>query len=517
LQRHPIFRAVPTPKHTRLALRVAIGAIVLAVLTHTRADPDLFGHVRFGGDLLAARTVHLPDSYSFASDRAWINHEWLAETVMYSAYAAAGAAGLVALKIGLLAAMLAAVALALARYGLPPPARDLVIAFVVVGTFPQANHVRPQLFSLALFAWLLAVFVVSRTRRFVLAWSIPMMAIWVDVHGGWLVGAGALAAWTAAGLVPARTRRDSLVGVVLAAAAMAITLLNPYGWEMWSFLRDTVGFGRADITDWQPVFALGAPYVALWALTASAAIVAIRKAIARGDAELRSIAVVVLFGAASLRVSRLLSFFTLSTAILLGPPLAAAFSRVLEARRETPSASRLATAVAFAVALAIAAGGITASAQNIGCIRMEESLFPEPAVADTVAQRHVRGRMLTWFDWGEYAIWHFAPGVAVSMDGRRETVYSDAEIQRQLKFFFSPDERGAVLAALRPDYVWAPSTLAVTARLIDDGWQPLFAGPRSTLLAAPAASVLIGTGTAGSTIASSPMSGAGAPRCFPGP
>ncbi|HEX7136905.1 MAG TPA: hypothetical protein VF219_03625, partial [Vicinamibacterales bacterium] len=70
-------------RHTRTLLRLALGAIVLAVLTHTRADPDLFGHVRFGQDVFATGAVHTADPYSFASDRAWVNHEWLAEAAMY--------------------------------------------------------------------------------------------------------------------------------------------------------------------------------------------------------------------------------------------------------------------------------------------------------------------------------------------------------------------------------------------------------------------------------------------------
>jgi hypothetical protein len=35
------------PYHVRVFLRVACAAVLVAVLTQTRADPDLFGHVRF--------------------------------------------------------------------------------------------------------------------------------------------------------------------------------------------------------------------------------------------------------------------------------------------------------------------------------------------------------------------------------------------------------------------------------------------------------------------------------------
>jgi hypothetical protein len=497
---------VLSTKHTGLLLRLALGAIVLAVLTHTRADPDLFGHVRFGQDVVNARAVHAFDPYSFASDRAWINHEWLSEAAMYVAYAWGGNGGLVGLKLALLAAMIAAAFVVLRARAVPPAGIDLLLGLLIVTTFPQTNHVRPQLFSLALFAWMLAMLVTARARPYLLLWSIPLLAFWVDVHGGWLVGAGTLALWTGIGFTQRGSIRDKAFSAAVAAAALMITLFNPYGWRLWAFLQETVGFGRADITDWQPVFALGPVFALLWTLTAAAAAFGLWSALRRGSPDWQAIALVMVFCVASLRVSRLQSFFTIATVILLGPQIAAGWLR-LSTRRQARAPSRLAAGFVAAVALAAIAGGVTVSARNLGCIRMEGELFPESDVARFVAEHDLRGRMLTWFDWGEYAIWYFAPGVTVSMDGRRETVYSSEAIDRHLRFYNNPDDRRAVLEALTPDYIWMPSRLEVTSRLVADGWQPVFAGPVSTVLArggfaAPAAT---------------PVSGAGAPRCFPGP
>jgi hypothetical protein len=64
--------------------RLALLISVLAVLSTTSADPDLWGHVRFGDDIIAAGEIPEYDSYSFTSDRPWVNHEWLAE-VLFSA------------------------------------------------------------------------------------------------------------------------------------------------------------------------------------------------------------------------------------------------------------------------------------------------------------------------------------------------------------------------------------------------------------------------------------------------
>src|SRR5262245_12346854 len=157
---------------------------------------------------------------------------------MYGAYHAFGAAGLIALKLSLLALMLLAVALAIRRADLSEPARDSLLALAVICTFPQTNSVRPQLFSLMLFAALVLVLVSARRDRRVLLGAVPIMAIWVNVHGGWVVGAGTLAVWTVLGLHPDRPLRDRLISVGVVVGSLAVTLVNPYGFELWRFLRE---------------------------------------------------------------------------------------------------------------------------------------------------------------------------------------------------------------------------------------------------------------------------------------
>ena len=61
--------------------------IVLCFLAGTGADPDLFGHLTFGREIVHALRVHATDPYSFTSDVRWVNHEWLTEAAMWVAWA----------------------------------------------------------------------------------------------------------------------------------------------------------------------------------------------------------------------------------------------------------------------------------------------------------------------------------------------------------------------------------------------------------------------------------------------
>lgn len=505
-------------RNGRRLIRAALLAVVVAVFSHSRADPDLWGHVRFGQDTVAARAVQTVDRYSFASDRPWINHEWLAEALMYLAYAAAAGPGLILLKVSVLLLMLWAAASPWPKE-LPPKYRDLMVGLVVIGTLPQANHIRPQLFSLILFAVLLKILVRGAdTAREQIGRGVAvtlLMVAWANLHGGWIVGLGTLGLWSAVGVSFNGPRHGRAALVCTTAAAALATVANPYGWHLWQFLWQTVGFGRDQITDWQPIYALGGAYLGVWLIVAGVAIVAVHRSLGLGAADPRSMAVVLMLGVASFRVNRLLAFFALAVTMLLAQELVQALSDTedsapaLAARGESPPAFGAPSAAAAIGAAVIGSlvliGALAFSYDNASCVRMESRLFPEPEASLVIANRAVRGRMLTWFDWGEYAIWHFSPAVSVSLDGRRETVYSDDTVNKQFRFYFHPNERQAILDEIKPDYIWLPAHLEVRSALESDGWTPLFSGDRSVLLGRHPSD--------GEPIAQVPTGR----RCFPGP
>src|SRR5947209_1691666 len=90
------FPAQPLSRHW--PLKLLVGSACLFADTDTIADPDLWGHLRFGLDMLGSGMIVAQDCYSYTSDRTWINHEWLAELVFAAVYQAGGPPGLVAVK-----------------------------------------------------------------------------------------------------------------------------------------------------------------------------------------------------------------------------------------------------------------------------------------------------------------------------------------------------------------------------------------------------------------------------------
>src|SRR6185503_10255353 len=141
-------------------------------------------------------------------------------------------------------------------------------------------------------------------------------------------------------------------------------------------------------------------------------------------------------------------------------------------------------------------------------VAMDGRWLPEPEAAAYVSTHRLHGNMFTWFDYGQYAIWHFWPAIRVSMDGRRETVFSKELRAAHRRVYDNAPETPAEIRRLNPDYVWLPARLPVVARLEAAGWVRLFRGSRSTIL-----------GRAGTTTAAASMAPMAIPpaRAFPGP
>ena len=167
-------------------------ALTTVLLTATRADPDLWGHVRFGLDWMQTHTLPSSDPYSFTQDKPWINHEWASEALSAAAFTVGGAAGLVLMKA---AAMAATVAVLWRRLtGSTPLVKAVVSTLAVTAALPLSGTVRPQIWS-AVALVLLTLLLDGRPPSFRrIASGAVLFAVWANLHGGWITGAAGT--WT---------------------------------------------------------------------------------------------------------------------------------------------------------------------------------------------------------------------------------------------------------------------------------------------------------------------------------
>lgn len=137
--------------------------------------------------------------------------------------------------------------------------------------------------------------------------------------------------------------------------------------------------------------------------------------------------------------------------------------------------------------------------------------WPEPAAIEFIESNRLAGRMITFFNWGEYGIWHLAPSVKVSIDGRRETVYSDAVVAGHFHFYEGTKDGISYIESVQADYAWLPAAMPGASALRQNGWEAIFEGGQSVILAGRhvprrGGSIVVPSSTPDQTT-----------RCFPGP
>lgn len=425
-----------------------VWTLALVLLWQINADPDLWGHLKFGLDTLRTGAVRVSDPYSFTSDAPWINHEWLSEVQMALAYRVAGASGLFALKFALLAVV--AITLTKQYRGLPSVIQGPAIIITMWSAAPMLLTIRPQLWSYALVALVAVLLAHDRPSRRLL-WLPPLFAFWVNVHGGWIIGLWLLGTW---GLFRVGDRRWRWWVVSIAIATTLATFLNPYGWRLWVFIQQTVSLDRG-IREWWPLTMAPLSDWWPWLLTVAAA-TAIE--LSQRQRSLTRIVTIGVLAYSSFRVVRVIPFFVLVAVLYVSEPVRDLSRRYPWLNWRPRAPSRKAAALTLIPALVMVGTALPTIAAVGTCIPISGFWVPDPPTAMALQQARPTGRLVTAFGWSQYAIWHFGPALRVSFDGRRETVYSEAQLKNLWWPEFGLPESLPLLSQLNPDYVWLPKS-----------------------------------------------------------
>ena len=449
------FEAVWLPRCMTLA---TLFAASIAVSSNV-ADPDLWGHVQYGQDVFSeglARTT----SYSYtAAGHRWINHENLAELFM-AWLAPLGGPALMAAKC-----LLGLLVVGLIMWSARQQQTGVMIA-CAVGLLVAANlsyhwTIRPQVASFVCYAamlWLLEhcfrgwagtwqldergtlQYEVSRLRR--LWWAVPLFLLWANSHGGFVAGLATFTAylglrtveawrqlgWGATGL----TQRFAL----MIAAAVAATLINPYGHELHLWLLQSLGQPRPEITEWHPPELFSHVAVPTWILLAvfMGALFGTRH---RRDFTHLMILALTLWQA--MTHQRHLPFFVIAVGFWMPRHIHSWLGRWgIGAQRSTgamPAAMRMVMASGLLLAFSLLGFRLF---DRLHVVRVERDEFPVSAV-QYMADQRLGGNLMVTFNWAQYLIGAFGaddaePHVDVAFDGRFRTCYSAELVDAHFDF-----------------------------------------------------------------------------------
>ncbi len=465
-----------SPLRGLLPLWIGAGIYALFLLAGNRLliDPDTLWQITVGQWIVDHRAVPETDVYSFTMrGQPWISTQWLAQVLYAKAYASLGWSGPVVLAASAIAATFALLTKFLNRH----LGESTTLVFVAAALALTVPHLlaRPHVLALpVMVAWVGGLIAAADRRRAPSFRLLPLMALWANLHGGFVFGLVLVAPIALDAVLSAdvESRRSLLLRwAAFGVAALLTSFLTPYGWNALLASQKILGLGAALplIMEWKPADfgSLGALEVCL--------LLGIGLALYRGI-KLPPLRIVLLLGLVHMALAqgRASEILALLGPLVLAAPLA---RQVGGAEPVHSNAAAPMRGVLFAgIAIVLLAGTLVYASVH----RFEPHTRGSPVAAVTALKRLNLARVFNDYDFGGYLI---ANGVAPFIDGRTE-LYGE-------KFFvdhnaasglMEPENLFRLLEEYKIEAALMRSQSAAT-KLLDhvDGWQKVYADDIATI------------------------------------
>ncbi len=463
-----------SPIRGLLPLWVGAGVYALFLLAGNRLliDPDTLWQITVGQWILDHHAVPETDVYSFTMrGQPWISTQWLAQVLLARTYAVFGWSGPVVLSAGAIAATFALLANFLSRR----VSDSTTLVFVAGALALTVPHLlaRPHVLAMPfMVAWVGGLVAAADRRGAPSFWLLPWMALWANLHGGFVFGLVLIAPIGLDAVLGAEASlRQSLVlrWAAFGAAALIASCCTPYGWNALLASQKILALGGALplIMEWRPADfgSVGALEVGL--------LLGVGLALWRGI-KLPPLRIVLLLGFVHMALAQARAGEILA---LLAPLVLAAPIALQLGGPEASGAARPPRGGLFAgVAMVLVAGTVAFASVH----RFEPHTRGSPVAAVAALKKLNLARVFNDYDFGGYLI---ANGVAPFIDGRTE-LYGE-------KFFvdhnaasglMEPENLFRLLEQYRIEATLMRTQSAAT-KLLDhiDGWQKVYADDIATI------------------------------------
>jgi hypothetical protein len=457
-----------------LPLWIGAGIYALLVLTgdHLLIDPDTMWQIAVGQWILEHHAVPETDVYSFTmAGQPWISTQWLAQVLYAKAYAIAGWSGPVVLAASAIAATFAL----LARFLKQRVSDKTTLIFVAVALVLTAAHLLARPHALALpvmILWVGGLIEAAERRGAPSFWLLPLMALWANLHGGFVFGLALMAPIGLDAVVNAHAKlRKSLVlrWAVFAAAALAASCLTPYGWDALFAARRILNLGAALelIGEWRAA-SFAHPGM-LEAVVAMAFGLALWRGITLPPLRLALVFGFVLMALSHIRNGEVLA--------LLGPMvLAAPLARYVGGPDDNRRSAGSPGLLLAGLSVILVAGTLVFASVH----RFEPDARQSPVAAVAALKKMNFTRVFNDYDFGGYLI---ANGVPTFIDGRTELFgekfmvdHNNASGLQEPESLFRLLEEYRIEATLM-------RTQSAATKLLDhiDGWQKVYSDDTATI------------------------------------
>ncbi|HVI67090.1 MAG TPA: hypothetical protein VM910_31620 [Bradyrhizobium sp.] len=458
-----------------LPLWVAVGVYTLFLLAGNRLliDPDTLWQITVGQWILDHHAVPETDIYSFTMrGQPWISTQWLAQVVYAKAYALAGWSGPVVVAATAIATTFAL----LTRFLTRRLSESTTLVFVAAALALTVPHLlaRPHVLALPVMVAWVAGLVAAADERAAPSWRLlPLMALWANLHGGFVFGL-LLIAPIALDAVLAADEASRRVLIARSAGFAVLALIasccTPYGWNALLAAQKILSLGGALplIMEWRPAdFSSVTPFELCL-------LFGIGLVLHRGIT-LPPMRIVLLLGLLHMALAqgRAAENLALVAPLILAAPLA---RQIGGSDVFTSSTQPMRGALVACVATVLVAGTLAYTSVH----RFAPHMHGAPVAAVAELKKHNLSRVFNDYDFGGYLI---ANGVAPFIDGRTE-LYGE-------KFFV---DHNAASGLMEPDNLFRlldaynieatlMRTQSAATKLLDhvDGWQRIYSDDVATI------------------------------------
>lgn len=229
--------------------------VVLLLLYASRPilDPDFWWHLKTGELMLQQHGLLAGDPFNFTGDGIVRDSQavllygyWLWETVTSLLYRTLGFPGIFLLKVVTLALLSWAVLFEMSRQQLSQFTRIVLTGLGALLVINVYHLERPQVFSFLFMTLLLGMIARLRQGERPSRLLFPLMILWANIHGGFVIGDILLLLAVAGFLIQYRHERGRLVSLSLwALGGILASFVNPAGWtaflKLYQFMSSSVG------------------------------------------------------------------------------------------------------------------------------------------------------------------------------------------------------------------------------------------------------------------------------------
>jgi hypothetical protein len=232
---------------TRTLLLGAVLIVITSLFATAEQDPDFWWHIRIGRWMAENGRLPSTDIFTYTvPNHVWTDHEYMTEILMWLVYSAAGTVG-IAIAFGVVTWLgFWLMYRQVRRQPFVIVGLGLAMAAVAGNPIwgPRAQMITFGLTCLELY-WLQGY--LSGRSRMLLYFPL-VMALWANLHGGWVIGFAWLGIAIAAELVgwawdrsnPAHWAHLKFLGIVTVASGVAV-LATPHGFSAYLYPFNTVG------------------------------------------------------------------------------------------------------------------------------------------------------------------------------------------------------------------------------------------------------------------------------------